>query len=347
MDTAEVMRDVARMLEGGPALWLASGARPSLGDGVGAVVETSGSTGAPRRVVLSRTALRRAAAASEQQLGAPMTWHLTLAPHYVAGLMVVVRSLLAGRDPVRASTDLTDLRPVGDGDAVSIVGTQLHRALASAETTRALAAFDVVLVGGAALQPALRERAESAGIRVIETYGMSETCGGAVWDTAPLPGVDVRIIGHERAPEGSGRIALAGGMLFDGYLGDAAATAAALVDDAFLTSDFGRLEDGRLVVGGRLDDVVISGGVNVDLAAVRAAVAAQGPDAAVIAVPDEEWGVRIVLFATSGTLDSWRADLAADLPRTALPRQFVPVSALPRTPGGKPDRARLLALVGP
>lgn len=347
MDTAEVMRDVARMLDGGPALWLASGPRPGLGDGVGAVVETSGSTGGPRRVVLSRAALRWAAAAAEERLGAPMTWHLTLAPHYVAGLMVVVRSLVAGRDPVPAAADLTDLSPTGEGDAVSIVGTQLHRALASRETTRVLADFDAVLVGGAALQPDLRARAEAAGIRIIETYGMSETSGGAVWDNQPLPGVDVRILPDSRAPEGSGRIALAGGMLFDGYLGDAAATATALVGDALLTSDFGRLEGGRLAVGGRLDDVVISGGVNVDLAAVRAAVAGRDPGAAVLAVPDDEWGVRIVVFATSGSLGSWRDELAADLPRTALPRQFVQVSELPRTSGGKPDRARLLALVGP
>lgn len=331
------------MLEGGPPLWLAPGEPSALPPGAGAVVRTSGSTGAGRLVVLSREALLAAAAASRQRLGADLTWHLTLAPHYVAGLMVLVRSLAVGRVPVLASNDLWDLEPTGDGDAVSIVPTQLHRALADPRTSARLARFDAVLVGGAALAPGLRGRAMDAGVRVIETYGMSETCGGCVWDGVPLPGVDVRILPDERAPERWGRIALAGPMLFDGYLGEPAATARALVDGALLTSDFGRFADGHLTVGGRLDDVVITGGVNVDLAEVRRAVGTLDPDAAVLAVPDAEWGVRIVLFSHLGDLGWWRGEL--DLPRTSLPRQFVRVDAVPRTAGGKPDRAKLLALV--
>ena len=340
---SEAVLGVRRMLEGGPALRLAPGAPAELRAGVGAVVQTSGSSGAGRLVVLSRAALLAAAAASRQRLGADLTWHLALAPHYVAGLMVLVRSLAGGRQPVPAAGDLSDLEATGDGDAVSIVPTQLHRALADPRTSGRLARFDAVLVGGAALAPDLRGRALDAGVRVIETYGMSETCGGCVWDGVPLPGVDVRILPHEKAPEGSGCIALAGPMLFDGYLGDPAATARALADGALLTSDFGRFADGHLTVGGRLDDVVITGGVNVDLAEVRRAVGLLDPDAAVLAVPDAEWGVRIVLFSHLGDLGWWRGEL--DLPRTSLPRQFVRVNAVPRTAGGKPDRAKLLALV--
>lgn len=335
-----MVRDVARMLDGGPVLWLAPGTPSELPATVGAVVATSGSTGAARPVLLPRAALLAAAGASRQRLGAPLTWHLALAPHYVAGLMVVVRSLAVGREPVLAATDLSDVRATGDGDALSVVPTQLHRALASPAVVAELARFDTILVGGAALAPNLRARALAAGLRVVETYGMSETCGGCVWDGEPLPGVEVRILPDECAPPGSGRVALAGPMLFDGYLGDTSRGAT-----EFRTGDFGTFRDGRLVIGGRLDDVVVTGGVNVDLAQVRRAVEEREPEAAVLAVPDDEWGVRIVLFAPGGDLAEWRDELSAALPREALPRQLLAVDPLPRTAGGKPDRRALLELV--
>lgn len=340
MEAARAVRDVARMLDGGPALWLAPGTPPELPATVGAVVATSGSTGAARPVVLGRAALTTAADASRQRLGAPLTWHLALAPHYVAGLMVLVRSLAVGREPVLGATDLSDVRATGDGDALSVVPTQLHRALGSPAVVAELARFDTILVGGAALSPNLRDRALAAGLRVVETYGMSETCGGCVWDGEPLPGVEVRILPDERAPRGSGRVALAGPMLFDGYLGDTTRD-----KTEFRTGDFGTFRDGRLLVGGRLDDVVVTGGVNVDLALVRRAVEEREPEAAVLAVPDDEWGVRIVLFAPSGDVAGWRDELSAALPREALPRQMVAVDPLPRTAGGKPDRGALLELV--
>lgn len=337
---------VAGMLDGGPALWHADTPRPAvLPDTVGAVVETSGSTGAGKRVVLSRDALRAAAQASRTQLGADLTWHLVLPPRYVAGLMVLVRSLTAGREPVVASADLSDLRATGGGDAVSIVGTQLHRALGDPDRTERLSHFDAVLVGGSALAPTLRRRAESAGIRVTETYGMSETCGGVLWDGVALPGTIVELIHGEGAPAGGARLALGGPTLFDGYMNDDGIIEPATQDGLFFTADWGRRQRGRFVVGGRLDDVVITGGVNVDLAAVRRAVEDVDPEAAVLAVEDAEWGKRIVLFASGGTLATWRDRLAVHLERTALPRELVLVGSLPRTAGGKPDRSALLALV--
>ncbi len=339
------VRAVADMLAGGRFLYPEGSPVPTILDaGVGAIVSTSGSTGAGKRVVLSRSALLAAAAGSHAAVGMDLTWHLALPSQYVAGLMVMVRSLAAGREPVLASPDLSDLCASGDGDAVSIVGTQLYRALGDPDATRALAQFDLVLVGGAALPQELRERAAGAGIAVRETYGMSETCGGIVWDGLVLPGSSIRILDDARAPLG-GRIALGGPTLCDGYLGDDGLIEPATVDALLTTADWGHLEQGRLVVGGRLDDVVMSGGMNVDLGAVRRAVEAIDPDAAVLAVEDPEWGHRIVLFAAVGHLPGWRETLASDLPRTALPRQLVRVSEVPRTPGGKPDRRALLALV--
>jgi len=328
---------VARFLGGGPGPWLAPG------DGVApegcAVVATSGSSGEAKLVVLHRDALVAGARAAAERLGFDATWHLTLSPRYVAGLMVMVRGLL-GDGLVITDAALTTLAPRPGRNCVSIVGTQLYRALGDRVAAARLAAFDAVLVGGAALRPELRTRAEAVGIRIIETYGMSETCGGVVWDGAPLPGVEVRLGEH-------GRIALAGPSVFSGYLGRDELTARTLVDGAVLTNDRGHLEEGLLVIDGRIDDVVISGGVNVDLAEVRAVVARHGEESAVFAVDDPEWGARVVLFAPSGTLEGWRDALRDELPAAWLPRQLVLVPRIPRGLGGKPDREKLLELVQP
>ena len=331
----ETLARVGRFLRGGDGVWLAPG-EGTAPEGC-AVVATSGSTGTAKLVVLRREALLAAARAARERLGFDATWHLTLGPQYVAGLMVLVRGHL-GDGVVEADPTLASLAPVPGRNAVSIVATQLYRALDDAVLTESLARFDAVLVGGAALAPDLRARAEAAGIPVIETYGMSETCGGVVWDGVPLPGVDVRLGEH-------GRVAIAGPMVFDGYLGNPEATAQTLVAGAVLTNDRGRWEGDRLVIAGRVDDVVISGGVNVDLAEVRRAVASLDPETDVIAVPDPEWGQRIVLFATSGSLDRWRDSLRGRFGAAGLPRQVVHLPAIPRTSGGKPDRQALLALL--
>lgn len=328
--------DVSRMLDGGPALWLADGPAPRLPRGVGAVVQTSGTTGSARRVVLSREALRAAARAARERVGGDLTWHLALPGRYVAGLMVQVRSAVAGRRAPVVPTDLEGLAPTGDGDAISLVPTQLHRALGDAAVTQRLRAFDLILLGGAPLGAGLRERAGDAGLAVVESYGMSETSGGVVWDGKPLPGVWIGLC--------DGRVSIGGPTLFDGYLDDPPATAEAMEEGTLLTHDRGRWEGGRLVITGRVDDVVISGGVNVDLAEVRAAAARIDPETAVLAVPDAEWGTRVVLFAPGGDLAGWREALAGALPRTWLPRQLVG-TPIPRTPGGKPDREALSGLI--
>lgn len=329
--------DLARFLDGGSGLWLAPGTGVAP-DGC-AVVATSGSSGEAKLVVLPREALLAAAASARARLGFGGTWHLTLAPTYVAGLMVLVRGL-AGDGVVQADPTLETLKARGDSDCVSIVGTQLFRAVADPRLSDRLAEFRAVLVGGAALLPELRAQAESAGINVIETYGMSETCGGVVWDGVPLPGVDVRL-------GADGRVAIAGPSVFRGYLNRPDLTQLSLRDGAVLTRDRGHWEGSRLVLDGRIDDVVISGGINVDLAVVRSAVAELDQEAAVLAVDDREWGARVVLFAAGGSLESWREALRGRLPAACLPRQLVVVDPVPRTLGGKPDREKLLELVQP
>ena len=95
-------------------------------------------TDAAARLNAARDALTAAAAMAHERLGFEATWHLTLAPHYVAGLMVLVRGA-RGAGVAYASSDLHD-RAAGPGrNAVSIVATQRHRALADAAVTARLA----------------------------------------------------------------------------------------------------------------------------------------------------------------------------------------------------------------
>ena len=225
------------------------------------VIETSGSTGTPKHVVLSRRAMRASATATALRLGGPGQWLLNLPATYVAGVQVLFRSLLSGIDPVvleehadfAAATDAM----TGWRRYVSLVPTQLTRMLASPRDVEALRTFDTVLVGGAAVEPALRRAAAAEDVHVVATYGMSETCGGCVYDGVPLDGVAVKV-------GGDGRVRIGGPVLFDRYDGQPGLTAEVMEDGWFLTSDLGRLDDdGRLQVLGRADDVVVSGGVKV------------------------------------------------------------------------------------
>ena len=307
------------------------------------IVATSGSTGRPKGVVLGRDALLAGARATHERLGGPGVWHCALPTGYVAGVMTLVRAIAGGTRPVFAASDLGDVAAVpGERNYLSLVPTQLHRALADAARAAALAAFDAILVGGAALAPDLRARAEEAGLRVVTTYGASETSGGCVYDGVPLGGVRV-----ELEPPAS-RVTIAGPVLFSGYRLDPDATAAALVGGAFRTSDRGEWRPaGRLRVLGRLDDVVISGGVNVDLAeAQRVADEVLGtPEAGGIVlagVPDPRWGTRIVALTTSSLdAEQVRARLAGRLGRAALPREVRRVGSVPRTASGKIDRQQI------
>ena len=303
------------------------------------VVATSGSTGVPKGVVLSRTALRASAHATHARLGGPGTWHCALPTHHVAGLMTLVRAHVAGTEPVVLPGDLTGLAARPGRNYLSVVPTQLHRALDDGEARTALGGFDAVLVGGARLDPALRGRAEASGIRVVASYGMSETCGGCVYDGVPLDGVSVAV------PDG--RIEIAGPVVFSGYRLDPGRTAAVLRNGRFRTCDRGAWRDGRLQVSGRVDDVVISGGVNVDLAEAQGVLDAAFGDPLLgglhlLGVPDARWGTRVVAVTTGGwTPDDVRARVADRLGAAARPREVRRVDRLPLTSSGKIDAEAL------
>ena len=314
------------------------------------VIETSGSTGAPKRVVLTRAAMRASAAATEARLGGPGQWLLNLAATYVAGVQVLFRSVLAGTTPVFLDEHVGFVPAAEAMDAdrryVSLVPTQLTRMLSVPREVAALRWFDTVLVGGAAVESSLRRRAAEAGVRVVATYGMSETCGGCVYDGMPLDGVAVAV-GQD------GRVRISGPVLFDGYDGRPDLTGEVMRDGWFLTSDLGRLDDdGRLEVLGRVDDVIVSGGVKVPAAAVarRLREHPRVDAAEVVGVPDAEWGQRVVAVVVSQPgvatrnvppLDDLRNWVSQVHPRQWAPMQLARVDTIPRLPNGKVDRVAL------
>lgn len=324
------------------------------------VVATSGSSGTPKQVRLPASALRASGTGTAQHLGGHAQWLLTLPTHHVAGLQVLARSALAGTDPVELDPDepftasgfaraVSRLDP-GVRHHVSLVPTQLHRVLGDPAGAAALRAFDAVLVGGSASDDGLLRRAQDAGARVVTTYGMSETCGGCVYDGVPLPGVRVEV-----TPQG--RIRLGGPVLAEGYVGDPDRTARAFVTDEagrwFVTEDRGVCRSGRLTVLGRVDDVIVTGGHKVEPRDVEAALHAlpEVQDALVVGVEDPEWGQRVAALVTLAPKGEGRVDggeglppllrdaLRPHLPAHALPRALEVVEELPLLASGKPDRA--------
>ena len=289
----------------------------------------------------------------------------------------------------------------------SLVPTQLRRALDDEQLRGALARLDAVLIGGAAADAQLLEQAKAAGIRVVTTYGMSETCGGCVYDGQPLPGVSMDV------DQATGAIWLSGPMLATGYLGDeertrrcfvsrpqahcgggtigagetasAAESAEAGADGAgteagatrpgaetgtgagsyagageparrwFITSDRGHIVDGRLQVLGRLDDVIISGGIKVEPGPIEALLALNPlvSECAVVGLPDPTWGqaVTAVVVPASmpglGRVDEGailaqiRVYLEQKLSGAQCPKQVLLADALPYKGIGKVDRRAL------
>jgi o-succinylbenzoate---CoA ligase len=252
---------------------------------------------------------------------------------------VLVRSVLAGTEPVQVAAPATAEaveaavgRLAGGRRFVSLVPTQLRRLLDSP----ALPDVDAVLLGGAAAPAPLLQQARARGIRVVTTYGMSETSGGCVYDGVPLDGVEVDV-----SPS-SGRIRVRGPVLAsayrDGPLRDA--------DGWFSTGDLGTWREGRLAVLGRADDVVVTGGEKVAPAAVEELLRAHPAvvEVAVLGVPDVEWGQRVVAVAVLRaplSLQEVREVVSGPLPRAAAPRELRVVDALPVLASGKVDRVAL------
>ena len=325
----------ARLVEAGGVRAL-DGSVP-VEEGTALVVPTSGTTAEPKGVELTHANLLASASATVQRLGlsAGDRWLCCVPPSHIAGLMVLVRSRLAGTTPVmQPRFDPAAIGAERSANLISVVPTMLRRLLGAGTDLRR---FRCILLGGGAIPAALVAEATSAGARVVSTYGMTETCGGGVYDGIPLPGASLSL-GDE------GEIALSGPMVMRGYRLRPEASAAALREGWFHTSDAGELDaEGRLVVLGRRDDLIITGGELVAPAEV-AAVLVEHPlvtDAAVVGRPHPEWGqevVAVVVPASHGapTLRELRAFVTSRLAAYKAPRALVLVDEVPRGPTGKP-----------
>lgn len=325
--------------------------RYAAGAGAGAepialVVGTSGSTGTPKRTALTARALAASAAATERFFGsnsdAASQWLLALPAHYIAGAQVLARSVLAGTAPViaRSVTEPVHFSPEvflqtvermsSARRFISLVPTQLHKLLESADTNphlgaeihEALSSFTGILLGGAPASADLLAAATALGLNTVTTYGSAETVGGCVYSGSVLPGVRVELVPEEGMPAVPdtggkpaqvGRIWISGAHLASGYIGDAARTAEHFFTAAdgtrwYRTDDYGLLapdsnkncNEQRLQVLGRSDDVLISGGVKISARAV-ATVLEEHPsvrEACVVGLPDARWGTAIAAAVT-------------------------------------------------
>jgi o-succinylbenzoate---CoA ligase len=321
-----------------------SGQKMAVAEGTAVVIGTSGSTGGPKGVELSTAALLHSARASLARIGARPgeRWLCCLPVTHIAGLQVLVRSLVSGAEPVLAlRADAQTLTACGCAH-VSLVPAQLTR-LITESGEGPLDGFRSVLLGGAAAPAGLLEAARAAGIPVLTTYGMTETCGGCVYDGLPLDGVRVAIRDDDDAP---GRIWIAGAVLFSRYRPGGQEPR----DGWFRTGDLGRVDEaGRLTVRGRADDIINTGGHKVVPGEVAAALQSLPGvrDVAVVGQPDARWGETVVAVvvpedpADAPTLELVRLHVQQRLPRYAAPNRVIEVDVIPMLPSGKHDIARL------
>ena len=314
------------------------------------VVRTSGSTGRAKRTVLSVSAMASSAQATAEYLGFEGQWLLAMPVHYVAGLSVLTRSLFAGTQPVimdqsgsftaQAFTEAAESL-LEKHRLTALVPTQLARLLdsPSAATLAVLKRFDAILLGGARASADLLASARHHGLKIFQTYGSAETCGGVVYNGTALPGVTLA--------ERDGRILIAGPTLADGYAGNSEATAQHFVQHDgrrwYLTDDLGSVDGSKLKIIGRVDDVINTGGVKLSAGRIEAVLDEYFSQCLVLGVPDPEWGQAVALAYSGPTkTDEAFTAVAQTLGREAVPKRVLHYpGGLPLLPNGKYNRRQL------
>jgi O-succinylbenzoic acid--CoA ligase len=371
LELAAALRRV--LCDGGPSVALVPGYAPravaaltrrcvtpdsssGLPEDLAVICPTSGSTGAPRGVLLTAGNLRAASRLGDERLGGAAAWFVALPPTSAGALIAVTRSVLGplpatawtgvgGSSRFTAAEVLAELAAfvdrvtaAGVAARISLVPTQLARLLDHPAGADGLARLDAVLVGGGPLSAGLADRARTSGVPLVRSYGMTETTGGCVFDGLPLDQVRVSI-------SSDAQIRVAGPTVAAGYLHSSTRSGMTFNGDSVLTGDRGAFANGRLAVFGRIDDVVTVRGSNVDRGAVESLLGdSEGlTEVAVVAVEHAFDGARLVAFtvgdARPGDL---RARVADQLGPAAVPT-IVAVDSLPRLPGGKVDLPSLEA----
>ena len=327
--------------------------KPLLSDEPSLILLTSGSTGTARGVEIPVTAIAESAAASAIHFGNQAVWLTALPATSMGGLNTIVRSALAGTEPViwdgvggAATFIAADLVPFIEATVVgarkqklaaaaSFVPTQMHRLLNDAESANALKLLDYVLVGGGALTKKHLEFANDLGIRIVRTYGATETSGGCVYDGVPLEGVEVMI-------DENNQIIIEGTVLAHSYR-----DGERISQVGWHSADLGAIENGRLVVKSRVDDQIKVAGnlVNLQTLAELTRACDGVIDAATAGREDAEYGF-IPIIAYQGDVDTSDVEsfVRSQLSVQRIPLIVTKVAEIPLLANGKPDRQSIAAL---
>lgn len=326
----QLQENLAKALEGsGPALSTKQIDFKEVDKNIALVVSTSGSTTESKLVAISDAALIASTNASHKYLGAVPgdSWSLLLPTTHIAGLNVLIRATALGSRVI----DNRNTTNYIDADFISIVPTQLYKALTSdAKLLEHLTAAEAVLVGGGPVSDKLKKEAANQHVKIVTTYGMTEMSGGCVYNQKPLDGVEIRLTSD-------GLIKLTGPMIASGYLSEKGELTSVGIDGWFESTDMGEISAGFLKVNGRSDEVIISGGENISLTLVEEKISELFPNQEIIAfaLPDEVWGEKLCLGSTSNlSLEEIKKNIGSLL----SPKEVFLFEQIPTTSIGKPDR---------
>ncbi|MEY4347884.1 MAG: hypothetical protein RIS43_303 [Actinomycetota bacterium] len=317
------------------------------------ILLTSGSTGKPRAVEIPLSALAESAAASAVHFKNQAVWLTALPVTSMGGINTVIRSALAGTAPViwdgvagaapfvaaeivpYIDATVTSARKQKLAAAAAFVPTQMHRMLNDADAAGALKNLDYVLVGGGAMNQKDIDFARELGIRMVRTYGATETSGGCVYDGIPLDGVEVTV-------DSDGFISLHGDVLAHSYR-----DGELIQGNGWRSADIGEIENGRLVVKGRADDVIKSAGylINLNSLAHTARTTPGVDDAHSASTPSAEYGsIAVIAFSGTAHAEDVETRIRESLHGSKVPLRVVHVDSIPMLTNGKPDRTAISEL---
>ncbi len=319
----------------------------------GLIICTSGTTGNPKAVEISSQALLNAANKTNKKFNDPADWILAINPAFIGGLMVLTRAIVSSQKWIYGLDETDKFNPdlfiskalelfsTNKKVRTSLVNAQLMT-LVSQGYLEALKKFDAILIGGGQISKTLYEQLKNENVNLIRTYGMTETCGGVIWDGYALENVLVRI--DHPAVDGVGQIAIKSDSNATCYHGNSPEinklNAQTFTNEWVLTNDLGVLKNGELKVIGRSDDIVVSGGNNISLNSIESIIKNQIgiEDAVVFSIPDEKWGV-IVAAVIVGQFDvsAIQQVIENELGKAAIPRIIKNAQEIPLLPNGKVD----------